>query len=59
MLVHSGKRVLERELTPHLAGYATKTLAEQGIELLLGERLVAASPQARCSRMAGASPPAR
>ena len=44
VLVHSGKQVLERELTPRLAGYATKTLGEQGIELVLGERLVAASP---------------
>ena len=46
VLVHSGQRVLERELTAHLAGYATKALAERGIELLLGERLVAASPLA-------------
>lgn len=45
MLVHSGRQVLERELTPRLAGYATKTLGEQGIELVLGERLVAASPR--------------
>src|ERR1700722_9392082 len=45
VLVHSGERVLERELTAHLAAYATKTLEEQGIELLLGERLMAASPQ--------------
>jgi NADH:ubiquinone reductase (H+-translocating) len=45
VLVHSGSRVLERELTPRLAAYATKSLAEQGIELMLGERLVAASPQ--------------
>jgi NADH dehydrogenase len=44
VLVHSGSSVLERELTPRLAAYATKALAEQGIELLLGERLVAASP---------------
>jgi NADH dehydrogenase len=44
VLVHSGKQVLERELTPRLAGYATKALGEQGIELVLGERLVAASP---------------
>ena len=44
VLVHSGKQVLERELTPGLARYATKTLGEQGIELVLGERLVAASP---------------
>jgi NADH dehydrogenase len=45
VLVHSGTSVLERELTPRLAKYATATLAEQGIELLLGERLVAASPR--------------
>jgi NADH dehydrogenase len=45
VLVHSGERVLERELTRRLATYATTALAEQGIELLLGERLVAASPQ--------------
>ncbi len=45
ILVHSGTSVLERELTPHLASYATRELAEQGIELMLGERLVAASPQ--------------
>jgi NADH:ubiquinone reductase (H+-translocating) len=44
VLVHSGKNTLERELTPRLARYATATLAEQGIELVLGERLVAASP---------------
>ncbi len=45
VLVHSGSAVLERELTPRLAAYATAALAEQGIELMLGERLVAASPQ--------------
>jgi NADH dehydrogenase len=45
VLVHSGASVLDRELTPRLARYATKTLAEQGIELLLGQRLAAASPQ--------------
>ena len=44
VLVHSGSSVLERELTPRLASYATSALAEQGIELLLGQRLVAASP---------------
>ncbi len=46
VLVHSGRNVLERELTPALARYATATLAEHGIELLLGQRLVAASPHA-------------
>ena len=45
ILVHSGSSVLERELTPRLASYATRALADQGIELVLGERLVAASPQ--------------
>jgi NADH:ubiquinone reductase (H+-translocating) len=45
MLVHSATSALERELTPRLASYATNALAEQGIELLLGQRLVAASPQ--------------
>lgn len=44
VLVHSGRCVLERELTPHLARYATRTLLDRGIELLLGVRLVAASP---------------
>ena len=45
ILVHSGSSVLERELRPRLATYATTALAEQGIELFLGERLVAASPR--------------
>ncbi|HEY2535532.1 MAG TPA: FAD-dependent oxidoreductase [Solirubrobacteraceae bacterium] len=45
VLVHSGKQVLERELTAGLARYATRALGEQGIELVLGERLVAASPE--------------
>jgi NADH:quinone reductase (non-electrogenic) len=45
ILVHSGQSVLERELTPRLATYATTALAEQGIEVMLGTRLVAASPR--------------
>lgn len=45
VLVHSGTSVLERELTPRLARYATATLVEHGIELLLGQRLIAASPR--------------
>jgi NADH:ubiquinone reductase (H+-translocating) len=45
ILVHRGTSVLERELTPRLASYATTALAEQGIELMLGESLVAASPR--------------
>jgi NADH dehydrogenase len=46
ILVHSGKRVLERELTPRLSAYATRALAERGVELLLGRRLSAATPAA-------------
>jgi NADH dehydrogenase len=44
VLVHSGKRLLEGELTPQLAAYATTALAANGIELMLGERLAAATP---------------
>jgi NADH dehydrogenase len=45
ILVHKGASVLERELTPRLSSYATTALTEQRIELVLGERLVAASPR--------------
>ena len=44
VLVHSGKRLLEGELTPALAAYATTALAANGIELMLGERLASATP---------------
>jgi len=44
VLVHSGKRLLEGELTPQLAAYATTALAANGIELMLGERLASATP---------------
>jgi NADH:quinone reductase (non-electrogenic) len=44
VLVHAGRRLLEGELTPRLAEYATTALAAQGIELMLGERLAAATP---------------
>ena len=46
VLVHSGERVLERELTPRLSAYATRTLAGCGVELLLGRRLSAATSAA-------------
>ena len=46
VLVHSGERVLERELTPRLSEYATRTLARCGVELLLRQRLSAATPAA-------------
>jgi NADH:ubiquinone reductase (H+-translocating) len=44
VLVSGGKRLLEGELTPRLAAYATTALAANGIELMLGERLAAATP---------------
>jgi NADH dehydrogenase len=44
VLVHSGKRLLEGELTPQLAAYATTALGANGIELMLGQRLAAATP---------------
>ena len=45
--MHSGKSVLERELTRYLARYATKALAEQGIELLLGRASGGGQPAQR------------
>ena len=53
ILVHGGTSVLERELASRLATYATTALAEQGIELRLGERLVAASPRSAGGCRAG------
>jgi len=46
VLIHSGQRVLERELTESLGEYATQTLQRRGVELLLGSRLKSASPDA-------------
>jgi NADH dehydrogenase len=46
VLIHSGERVLERELTRRLSEYATRSLRGWGVELLLRERLVAATPAA-------------
>lgn len=46
VLVHSGERVLERELTPRLSEYATRALVSRGVELLLERRLSAATPAA-------------
>lgn len=46
ILVHSGQRVLERELTQSLGEYATKKLQERGVKLLLESRLRTASPDA-------------
>ncbi|MDH3227609.1 MAG: cyclic nucleotide-binding domain-containing protein, partial [Thermoleophilia bacterium] len=44
VLVHSGERVLDRELTPGLSEYATDLLARRGVEIRLGARLQSATP---------------
>lgn len=45
-LVHSGPRVLDRELEPALSEYATQVLQRRKVELLLGHRLKTATPRA-------------
>jgi NADH dehydrogenase len=46
ILVHSGARVLERELTESLSVYANEVLKRRGVELILNTRLRTASPDA-------------
>jgi len=46
VLVHTGPRVLDRELEPALSEYATAVLQRRGVELLLNRRLKTASPRA-------------
>lgn len=46
ILVHSGSRVLERELPQSLSEYAQKIMCKRGIELMLETRLKTASPGA-------------
>lgn len=46
VLVHSGKRVLERELGAKLSEYATRILERRGVELRLERRLRTATPDA-------------
>jgi len=46
ILVHSGDRILDRELTPDLAEYAQKILQKRGVELLMKTRLRTASQNA-------------
>ena len=46
LLVHSGVRILERELSESLSLYAQKILRRRGVELLLGQRLRTATPDA-------------
>lgn len=43
-LIHSGERVLERELSASLGEYAQRILQRRGVELLLKSRLQSASP---------------
>jgi NADH dehydrogenase len=43
-LIHSGERVLERELSVRLGEYAQRILKRRGVELLLKSRLHSASP---------------
>ncbi|MEY3175935.1 MAG: hypothetical protein RLZZ436_3849 [Planctomycetota bacterium] len=46
LLVHSGVRILERELSESLSLYAQSILRRRGVELLLGQRLRTATPDA-------------
>lgn len=46
ILVHSGERILERELKPSLSLYAQKKLQQRGVELRLKSRLQTATPGA-------------
>jgi NADH:ubiquinone reductase (H+-translocating) len=46
VLVHSGARILDRELSESLSKYANRVLQRRGVELCLQRRLKAASPVA-------------
>jgi len=46
VLVHSGPVLLDREVSPRLSRYATDTLHERGVEVILNARLAAASRDA-------------
>ncbi|MBI3863641.1 MAG: FAD-dependent oxidoreductase [Planctomycetia bacterium] len=46
VLLHSGERILEREVPASLGKYAEKILRRRGIDLRLNTRLVTASPAA-------------
>lgn len=46
LLVHSGQRILERELSESLGLYAQKILQGRGVELRLGQRLQTATSDA-------------
>ncbi len=46
VLVHSGARTLEHEVTPQLSSYTTDILRRRGVELMMGSSLDAASADA-------------
>jgi len=46
LLVHSGQRILERELSASLGLYAQRFLQGRGVELRLGQRLQTATSDA-------------
>jgi NADH dehydrogenase len=46
ILVHSGNRILDRELTPDLAEYAQRILKKRGVEMRMNTRLRTASQNA-------------
>ncbi len=46
VLLHSGERILDRELPQSLGEYAQKLLAKRGVEIRLKTRLATASPSA-------------
>lgn len=46
VLVHSGARVLDRELEQRLSEYATRVLQQRGVEMRMNRRLKAATPEA-------------
>lgn len=46
ILVHSGERILEREVSSGLGLYAQRLLQKRGVKILLKQRLASASPAA-------------
>jgi NADH:ubiquinone reductase (H+-translocating) len=46
ILIHSGERILERELDERLSRYAQQKLADRGVEFRLKRRLAKATPDA-------------
>lgn len=55
ILVHSGDRILEREMPEKLSLYAQKVLRRRGMELMLNSRLRTATPDAAIVQVKGSS----